>query len=162
MYYFTHLSHIVDGFILPAGMRVWVVCTHTRTRLPDGYVMLLIFVPAGRNIIPYPSRWVLRFRVSIAIPTCSLHHDGVFSLLPHAPFFFLYYFILCLFLFFIYFCFSFLLYFFSFSFLFISCSFSFVSSSYYYFLFLFILLSFYFYFLLSVYLFILFASHDLL
>jgi hypothetical protein len=55
MYYFTRLSHIVDGFILPAGMRVWVVCTHTHTRLPDGYMMLPIYVPAGRNIIPYPS-----------------------------------------------------------------------------------------------------------
>jgi hypothetical protein len=57
MYYSTRLSHIVDGFILPAGMRVWVVCTHTRTRtrLPDGYIMLPIYVPAGRNIIPYPS-----------------------------------------------------------------------------------------------------------
>jgi hypothetical protein len=53
MYYFTRLSHIVDGFILHAGMRVWVVCT--RTRLPDGYMMLPIYVPAGRNIIPYPS-----------------------------------------------------------------------------------------------------------
>jgi hypothetical protein len=55
MYYFTRLSHIVDRFILPAGMRVWVVRTHTRTRLPDGYMMLPIYVPAGRNIIPYPS-----------------------------------------------------------------------------------------------------------
>jgi hypothetical protein len=55
MYYFTSLSHIVDEFILPTGMRVWVVCTHTRTRLPDGYMMLPIYVPAGRNIIPYPS-----------------------------------------------------------------------------------------------------------
>jgi hypothetical protein len=55
MYYFTRLSHIVDEVILPADMRVWVVCTHTRTRLPDGYMMLLIYVPAGRNIIPYPS-----------------------------------------------------------------------------------------------------------
>jgi hypothetical protein len=53
MYYFTRLSHIVDGFILPAGMRVWVVCTHTRTRLPDGYMMLPIYVPAGRNTSPY-------------------------------------------------------------------------------------------------------------
>jgi hypothetical protein len=55
MYNFRCLSHIVDGFILPAGMRVWVVCTHTRTHLPDGYMMLPIYVPAGRNIIPYPS-----------------------------------------------------------------------------------------------------------
>jgi hypothetical protein len=55
MYYFTSLSHIVNGFILLAGMWVWVVCTHTRTRLPDGYMMLPIYVPAGRNIIPYPS-----------------------------------------------------------------------------------------------------------
>jgi hypothetical protein len=55
MYYFTRLSHIVDEFILPVGMRVWVVCTHTRTGLPDGYMMLPIYVPAGRNIIPYPS-----------------------------------------------------------------------------------------------------------
>jgi hypothetical protein len=53
MYYFTRLSHIVDEFILPAGMRVWIVCTHTRTRLPDWYMMLPIYVPAGRNIIPY-------------------------------------------------------------------------------------------------------------
>jgi hypothetical protein len=52
MYDFTCLSHIVDEFILPVGMRVWVVCTHTRTRLPDGYMMLPIYVPAGRNIIP--------------------------------------------------------------------------------------------------------------
>jgi hypothetical protein len=28
---------------------------HTRTRLPDGYMMLPIYVLAGRNIIPYPS-----------------------------------------------------------------------------------------------------------
>jgi hypothetical protein len=55
MYYFTRLSHIVDRFILPAGMRVWVVCTHTRTCLPDGYMMLPIYVSAGRNIILYPS-----------------------------------------------------------------------------------------------------------
>jgi hypothetical protein len=53
MYYFTRLPHIVDGFILPTSMRVWVACTHTRTRLPDGYTMLPIYVPAGRNIIPY-------------------------------------------------------------------------------------------------------------
>jgi hypothetical protein len=46
---------IVDEFILLAGMRVWVVCTHTRTRLPDRYMMLLIYVPAGTNIILYPS-----------------------------------------------------------------------------------------------------------
>jgi hypothetical protein len=54
MYDFTRSSHIIGGFILPAGIRVWVVCTHTRTRLPDGYMMLPIYVPAGRNIIPYP------------------------------------------------------------------------------------------------------------
>jgi hypothetical protein len=36
-------------------MRVWVVGTHTRTRLPDRYMMLLIYVPAGTNIILYPS-----------------------------------------------------------------------------------------------------------
>jgi hypothetical protein len=53
--YYLRLSHIVDGFILPVGMRVWVVRTHTRTRLPDGYMMLSIYVPTGRNIIPYPS-----------------------------------------------------------------------------------------------------------
>jgi hypothetical protein len=57
MYDFTCLSHIVGGFILRVGMRVWVVCTHTRTRLPDGYMMMLIYVPAGRNIIPYPSTY---------------------------------------------------------------------------------------------------------
>jgi hypothetical protein len=57
MYYFTRLSHIVDRFILPAGMRVWVVCTHTHThtRLTDEYMMLPIYVPAGRNIISYPA-----------------------------------------------------------------------------------------------------------
>jgi hypothetical protein len=55
MYYFTRLSHIVDEFILPVGMRVWVVCTHTRTCLRDGCMMLLIYEPTGRNIIPYPS-----------------------------------------------------------------------------------------------------------
>jgi hypothetical protein len=53
MYDFTRLSHIVGRFILPVGMRVWVVCTHTHIRLPDGYMMLPICVPAGRNIIPY-------------------------------------------------------------------------------------------------------------
>jgi hypothetical protein len=53
MYYFIRLSHIVDEFILRAGMLVWVVCTHTR--LPNGYMMLPIYVPAGRHIIPYPS-----------------------------------------------------------------------------------------------------------
>jgi hypothetical protein len=88
MYYFTRLSHIVDGFILPTGMRVWVVCTHTRTCLPDGYMMLPIYVSMGRNIISYPSPYrvktcrVLRFRVPIAIsvadettnvPTPALH-----------------------------------------------------------------------------------------
>jgi hypothetical protein len=36
------------------GYAVWVVCTRTRTRLPDGYMMLHICVPAGRNMIPYP------------------------------------------------------------------------------------------------------------
>jgi hypothetical protein len=60
MYYLTRLSHIVDRFILPAGMRVWVVCTHTRTRLPDGYMMLPIYVLAGRNIIPYPSPYQVK------------------------------------------------------------------------------------------------------
>jgi hypothetical protein len=55
MYNFTRLSHIVDEFILPAGMRVWVVCTHTRTRLPDGYMMMPICIHTGRNIIPYSS-----------------------------------------------------------------------------------------------------------
>ena len=50
---FTSFSHIVDGDILPAGMRVWVVCT--RTRLPDWYMILPICVPAGRDMIPYPS-----------------------------------------------------------------------------------------------------------
>jgi hypothetical protein len=68
MYNFTCLSHIVDGFILPAGMQVWVVCTYTHTHLPDGYMMLSIYVPASRNIIPYPSPCrVLGFRVPIAI-----------------------------------------------------------------------------------------------
>jgi hypothetical protein len=60
MYYFTCLSHIVDGIVLPTGMRVWVVCTHTRTRLPDGHMMLPIYVPAGRNIIPYPSPYLVK------------------------------------------------------------------------------------------------------
>jgi hypothetical protein len=55
MYNFTRLSHIVDGLILPTDMRVWVVRTHTRTRLPDGYMMLSISVPTGRLLIPYPS-----------------------------------------------------------------------------------------------------------
>jgi hypothetical protein len=55
MYYFTRLSHIVDGFILTTGMWVCVVCTHTCTCLPDGYMMLPIYIPAGRNIISYPS-----------------------------------------------------------------------------------------------------------
>jgi hypothetical protein len=50
---FAHLSHIVDGYILPTGTWVWVVCTCTRTRVPDGYMMLPICVPAGRNIISY-------------------------------------------------------------------------------------------------------------
>jgi hypothetical protein len=51
---FAHLSHIVGGYILPAGMRVWVVCTRTRTRVPDGYMMLPICVLVGKNMIPYP------------------------------------------------------------------------------------------------------------
>jgi hypothetical protein len=58
MYYFARLSHIVDGFILPAGMRVWVVCTHTR--LLDGYMMLPIYVPIGRNILPYSSPYQVK------------------------------------------------------------------------------------------------------
>jgi hypothetical protein len=84
MYYFTRLLHIVDGFILPMGMRVWVVRTHTRTRLPDGYMMLPIYVPVGRNIIPYLSpyrgktRQVLRFRVPIAISSRVAGYDCSF------------------------------------------------------------------------------------
>jgi hypothetical protein len=72
MYYSARLSHIVDGFILPAGMRVLVVCTHTRTRLPDGYMMLPIYVPAGRNLpvsLSGKTCRVLGFRVPIAIST---------------------------------------------------------------------------------------------
>jgi hypothetical protein len=41
----TSLSHIVDEYILPAGMRVWVVCT--RTRLPHMYMIMTICVPRG-------------------------------------------------------------------------------------------------------------------
>jgi hypothetical protein len=92
MYYFRCLSHIVDGFILPAGMRVWVVCTHTRTHLPDGYMMLPIYVPAGRNIIPYPSPYrvkpvgylgfgypltSLSLRKMASLGTPQMQHNGV-------------------------------------------------------------------------------------
>jgi hypothetical protein len=52
---FTSLSQIVDGYILSASMRVWVVCTCTHTRLPDGYMILPICVTAGRDMFPYPA-----------------------------------------------------------------------------------------------------------
>jgi hypothetical protein len=48
---FAHLSHIIDEYILPAGMGSMYPHPH---RLPDGYMMLPICVPAGRNMIPYP------------------------------------------------------------------------------------------------------------
>jgi hypothetical protein len=35
-------------------MRVWVVYTRTRTRIPDGYRILSNNVPTGRKFIPYP------------------------------------------------------------------------------------------------------------
>ena len=48
------LNIIYAGFFLPAGMRVWVVYTHTRTRIPDGYKNSSNNVPAGAKSLPYP------------------------------------------------------------------------------------------------------------
>jgi hypothetical protein len=42
------------GYVLPAGMRVWVVYTRTRTRIPNGYMILLNNIPTGRKFISYP------------------------------------------------------------------------------------------------------------
>ena len=48
------LDIIYAGFFLPAGMRVWVVYTHTRTRIPDGYKNSSNNVPTGAKYLPYP------------------------------------------------------------------------------------------------------------
>jgi hypothetical protein len=48
------LTSYFCGYVLPAGMRVWVVYTRTRTRIPDGYKILSNNVPTGRKFIPYP------------------------------------------------------------------------------------------------------------
>ena len=45
---------IIYAVFLPAGMRVWVVYTHTRTCIPDGYKNSSNNVLAGVKCLPYP------------------------------------------------------------------------------------------------------------
>jgi len=49
----AEVGYYLCGFFLPAGMRVWVVYTHTRTRIPDGYKNSSNNVPAGVKCLPY-------------------------------------------------------------------------------------------------------------
>ena len=46
------LDIIYAGFFYP---RVWVVYTHIRTRIPDGYKNSSNNVSAGAKCLPYPS-----------------------------------------------------------------------------------------------------------
>jgi hypothetical protein len=50
----AEVGYYLCGFFLPAGMWVWVVYTHTRTRIPDGYRNSSNNVPAGAKCLPYP------------------------------------------------------------------------------------------------------------
>jgi hypothetical protein len=50
-------EYYLCGFFLLAGMRVWVVYTHTRTRIPDEYKNSSNNVPAGTKCLPYPSSY---------------------------------------------------------------------------------------------------------
>jgi len=57
----------VVGFIVPTGLRVWVLEGQTRTRKPDGYEVYPIKKPAGIefSLCPHPNREKpIQFRVS--------------------------------------------------------------------------------------------------
>ena len=47
----------VVGFIVPTGLRVWVLEEQTRTRKPDGYEVYPIKKPAGIefSLCPHPN-----------------------------------------------------------------------------------------------------------
>ena len=47
----------VVGFIVPTGLRVWVLGEQTRTRKPDGYEVYPIKKPAGIefSLCPHPN-----------------------------------------------------------------------------------------------------------
>ena len=47
----AEVGYYLSGFFYP---RVWVVYTHTRTRIPDGYKNSSNNVPAGVKYLPYP------------------------------------------------------------------------------------------------------------
>ena len=79
----------MQGF-LPVGMRVWVVYTLTRTRIPDGYKNSSNNIPVGAKCLPYPPpyrvkpvgysdfRYPLPSRVStMAMATAMLAVAGV-------------------------------------------------------------------------------------
>ena len=50
----AEVEYYLCGFFLPAGMRVWVVYTHSCTRIRDGYKNSSNNVPAGAKCLPYP------------------------------------------------------------------------------------------------------------
>ena len=51
----AEVGYYLCGVFLPAGMRVWVVYTHTHTRIPDGYKNSSNNVPADAKCLPYLS-----------------------------------------------------------------------------------------------------------
>ena len=55
----------VVGFIVPTGLRVWVLEEQTRTRKPDGYEVYPVKKPAGIefSLCPHPN-WTKTHRVS--------------------------------------------------------------------------------------------------
>ena len=50
----AEVGYYLCGVFLPAGMRVWIVYTNTRTRIPDGYKNSSNNVTAGAKCLPYP------------------------------------------------------------------------------------------------------------
>ena len=60
----------IVGFIVPTGLRVWVLEEQTRTRKPDGYEVYPIKKPAGIefSLCPHPDgEKPIGFRVPVAI-----------------------------------------------------------------------------------------------
>ena len=61
----------VVGFIVPTGLRVWVLEEQTRTRKPDGYEVYPIKKPAGIEFSLYPhpnGEKPIGFKIPVAIP----------------------------------------------------------------------------------------------
>ena len=83
----AEVGYYLCGFFLPAGMRVWVVYTHTRTRIPDGYKNSSNNVPTGAKCLPYPPPYRVKlvgysgfgYPLPSWVETCKLDasNDGV-------------------------------------------------------------------------------------